>query len=487
MPGEHAERAHEADEDEPRSYHLTPDQLRAQGQQVLDWVARYHETVEQHPVRSTMAPGEVRAKLPPHPPEHPEPFEAVLADLDEVILPGITHWQSPSWFAYFPANTSGPSILGDLVSSGLGVQGMLWSTSPACTELEQHVLDWLVELMGLPAHFRSAGPGGGVIQGSASEATLCALLAARVRAGTIGGGDLEPLRCYTSEHAHSSLEKAARVAGLRADQVRFVESDERFAMRSDRLRAAVEEDLAAGLRPFFVMATSGTTSSLAFDPVPAIADVADEHGLWLHLDAAMAGSAAVHPDLRWVNDGVDRVDSYAFNPHKWLFTGFDCDCFWVADRQALLTALSILPEYLRNAATESGDVVDLRDWQIPLGRRFRSLKLWFVLRHYGAEGLRHHLARHVVLAQGLSARVEGDPRFELVAPTQLNLVCFRHVDGDEASERLLEAVNATGDVYLTHTRLGGAYVLRVSVGQTHTEQRHVDALWDLLDLHGTVS
>lgn len=465
----------------PRSYHLDPDGLRERGAQVLEWIARYQERVEDLPVRSPLAPGEVRAALPTHPPERPEPFAEVLADLDRVVLPGITHWQSPSWFAYFPANTSGPSILGDLVSSGLGVQGMLWSTSPACTELELHVLDWMVELLALPEHFRSDGPGGGVIQGSASEATLCAVLAARVRAGTVGGGDLEVLRAYGSEHAHSSLEKAVRIAGLRADQLRPIESDDRFGLRPDRLRAAVEADLAAGLRPFFVMATAGTTSSLAFDPVPEVAEVCEQHDLWLHVDAAMAGSAAVCPDLRWVNAGVERADSYAFNPHKWLFTGFDCDCFWVADRQPLLAALSILPEYLRNEATDAGSVVDLRDWQIPLGRRFRSLKLWFVLRHYGAEGLRHHVSEHVRLAAGLAERVEAHPRLELVAPASLNLVCFAHVDGDEASEVLLRAVNETGEAFLTHTRLGGRYVVRCSIGQTHTEARHVDALWALVE------
>lgn len=465
----------------PRSYHLDPDGLRERGAQVLEWVARYQERVEDLPVRSPLAPGEVRAALPAHPPEHPEPFADVLADLDRVVLPGITHWQSPSWFAYFPANTSGPSILGDLVSSGLGVQGMLWSTSPACTELEQHVLDWLVELLDLPERFRSEGRGGGVIQGSASEATLCALLAARTRAGAIGGADLAPLRAYGSEHAHSSLEKAVRVAGLRPDQLRLVEGDDRFALRADRLRAAVEADLAAGLRPFFVMATAGTTSSLAFDPVPQVAELCRHHDLWLHVDGAMAGSAAVCPELRWVNAGLDQADSYAFNPHKWLFTGFDCDCFWVADREPLLAALSILPEYLRNTATESGAVVDYRDWQIPLGRRFRSLKLWFVLRHYGAEGLRHHVAEHVRLAAGLAERIEAHPRLELVAPATLNLVCFTHVDGDQASEALLRAVNDTGEAYLTHTRLDGRYVVRCSIGQTHTEARHVDALWALLE------
>jgi aromatic-L-amino-acid decarboxylase len=353
---------------------MTPDEFRRHGAEVVEWIARYLETVEQHPVLSQVAPGDVRASLPAHPPQHPEPFEDVLADVDRVILPGITHWQSPNWFAYFPANTSGPSILGELLAAGLGVQGMLWATSPACTELETHVLDWMLELLGLPDRFRSDGPGGGVIEDSASSATLVALLAARQRAVDHGAA-LGDLVAYASAHTHSSLEKAARVAGLRPDQVRIVDVDEEFAMRPGALAAAVVEDRGAGRVPFFCCATVGTTSSLAVDPV---ADLVHP-GVWLHVDGAMAGSAAVCPELRWVNDGLDRADSYAFNPHKWLFTNFDCTCFWVADRTALL-----------------------------------------------------------------------------------------------------DAVNASGEQALTHTRLDDRLVIRVSIGQTHTEERHVRALWDHL-------
>ena len=461
------------------SFHMTPDEFREQGAAVVEWIARYMETIESRPVLSPVEPGDVRAALPAHPPQQGEPFTDVLADVDRVVLPGITHWQSPNWFAYFPANTSGPSILGELLSAGLGVQGMLWSTSPACTELETHVLDWMLELLGLPDRFRSDGEGGGVIEDSASSAVLCALLAARHRA-VEGGATLGDLVAYASSHTHSALEKAARIAGLTADQVKLVDVDDEYAMRPDALAAALADDLDAGRTPFFCCATAGTTSSMAFDPVARLADVCAAGHVWLHVDGAMAGSAAVCPELRWVNDGLDRVDSYAFNPHKWLFTNFDCTCFWVADRAALVEALSILPEYLRNRATESGAVIDYRDWQVPLGRRFRSLKLWFVIRHYGAEGLAHHVRHHVALAEDLARWVTADDRFELAAPQRLGLVCLRHVGGDEPTQALLDAVNGSGAQYLTHTRLDDRLVLRVSIGQSHTEERHVRALWDHL-------
>jgi aromatic-L-amino-acid decarboxylase len=466
--------------DLPTSFHMTPDELRRWGHEVVDWVADYWATIERHRVVPDVAPGDVRSWLPPTPPEAPEPFDAVLADLDRVVLPGTTHWQHPGFHAYFPANTSGPGVLGDIVSSGLGTQGMLWQTGPALTEVETHVLDWLVELLGLPERFRSGGTGGGVIQDSASSATLCAVIAARERA-LAAGATIDQLVVYASAHAHSSLEKGARVAGLRADQVRLVDVDARHALRPEALAVAVAGDQLAGRVPCLVMATIGTTSSLAVDPVRLIAPIARAARMWLHVDGAMAGSAAVCPELRDQQAGLEHADSYVFDPHKWLFTSFDCSCFFVADRAPLVDALSILPEYLRNAATESGEVVDYRDWQVPLGRRFRALKLWFVLRWYGAEGLRHHVREHVRLAGELAARVEAHPRLELAAPARLNLVCFRHVDGDDATERLHEALNATGRVYLTHTRLADRYVIRASIGAWTTEERHVDALWTLID------
>ncbi|MGH8905710.1 MAG: pyridoxal-dependent decarboxylase [Egibacteraceae bacterium] len=448
---------------------MTPEEFRRCGHAVVEWVARYMERVETFPVLAQVAPGDVRAMLPPLPPEAGEPFERILADLDEVIMPGITHWQSPSFFGYFPANASGAAILGDLVSSGLGVQGMLWATSPACTELETHVLDWLVELLGLPSGFR----GGGVIQDTASSATLCALLAARQRAGPRAG----PLRVYASTQAHSSVEKAVRIAGLGEDQLRQVEVDRVYRMRPDDLAARIAADRSAGATPCLVVATVGTTSSTAIDPVRAIGEVCRREDVWLHVDAAYAGSAAVCPELRWIHDGLELADSYCFNPHKWLLTNFDCSALYVADSEPLVGALSVLPEYLRNTATSSGAVIDYRDWQVPLGRRFRALKLWFVLRTYGAEGLRRHVRRHVALAREFASWVERDPDFELASPHPLGLVCFRHVGGDEANEALLEGLNASGLLYLTHTRLEGRYTLRLAIGAPATRRRHVEQAW----------
>jgi aromatic-L-amino-acid decarboxylase len=462
---------------------MTPDEFRRYGREVVDWVAGYLERVERFPVLSQAAPGEIRAALPADPPEDGEPFDAILADVDRVILPGITHWQSPNFYAYFPGNASGPAMLGELLSAGLGVQGMLWATSPACTELESHVLDWLATLLSLPGRFRSGGPGGGVIQDTASSATLCALLAARERA-TDGAGNRagidRRLAVYGSTQAHSSVEKAAGIAGVGRSNLRTIPVDDGFAMRPEALDHAIAADRAAGITPVMVVATVGTTSSAAVDPVPAIGEICRRHGVWLHVDAALAGNAAVCPELRWVHQGLELADSYCVNPHKWLLTNFDCDAFYVADRAALLRALSVLPEYLRNPATESGGVIDYRDWQIPLGRRFRALKLWCVIRWYGAAGLRRHVRHHVDLARHFADLVAGDPRFELAAPVRLNLVCFRLRAGDDASRRLLESLNASGALYLTHTRLADRYVLRFAIGSPLTERRHVDRAWEAI-------
>ncbi len=455
------------------SRHMDRDEFRRRGHELIDWIADYWDRVEDLPVRSPAEPGAIRAMLPDAPPEHGEGWDAILRDVDDVVLPGVTHWQSPNWFAYFPANASGPAVLGELLSAGLGVQGMLWSTSPACTEIETHVLDWLVGMLGLPDRFLSSGPGGGVIQDTASSAALCALLAARDRT------DGEAV-AYTSTQTHSSVEKAARIAGLGTERLRSIATDSNWAMDPAALRTAMAADRDAGLAPAFVCATLGTTSSHAFDPLPAIAEVCREFGAWLHVDAAHAGTAALCPEYRWMNAGLEHADSYCFNPHKWMFTNFDCDCFWVADRGALLRSLSILPEYLRNAPTESGAVIDYRDWHIPLGRRFRALKLWFVIRHYGVEGLRHHVREHVAMAQEFAQWVDDDPDWELAAPAPLNLVCFRHRSGDAGTERIMNAVNADGRLFLTHTKLDGRYTIRMSIGQTHTERRHVEAAWAVL-------
>jgi aromatic-L-amino-acid decarboxylase len=465
---------------EEKRFHMTPEDFRHYGRAVVDWIADYYQRIESFPVCSQVQPGHIRASLPPDPPSQGESFDTILQDVDRLILPGITHWQSPNFFAFFPANTSGPAILGELLSAGLGVQGMLWATSPACTELETHVLDWLVDMLDLPATFKSHGTGGGVIQDSASSASLCALLAARERATNFGsnqrGGDGR-LVAYASTQTHSSIEKAVKIAGLGRQNLRLIEVDARFALRPEALARQIEQDRQAGLLPCFVCATVGTTSSNAIDPLPEIGRICRREGLWLHVDAAMSGTAAVCPEYRYIHTGVELADSYCFNPHKWMFTNFDCDCFYVADREVLIKTLSVLPEYLRNQATESGAVIDYRDWHIPLGRRFRALKLWFVIRYYGIEGLRYHIRRHVELAQNFVRWVEESDQFELAAPAPLNLVCFRHRGGDAFNQRLLERLNQSGHLYLTHTVLDGRFTLRFCVGQTQTEVRHVQQAW----------
>ncbi len=462
---------------------MTPEQFRHWGREVVDWIADYLERVEDYPVASPVKPGEIRDQLPANPPQEGESFAAILRDLDEIIMPGITHWQSPIFFAYFPCNNSGPSILGEMISAGLGVQGMLWATSPACTELEAHVLDWVVDMLDLPGHFKSTSSGGGVIQDSASSASLCAILAARERA--TGGrsnrsGARAPLVAYATPQTHSSIEKGVRIAGLGSGNLRLGETDAKYRMCPDRLREAIAADLAAGRLPCFVCATVGTTSTTAIDPVAQIGPICREHGLWLHVDAALAGTAALCPEFRFIHDGLQGADSYCFNPHKWMFTNFDCDCFYVRDRGPLIRALSILPEYLKNKATESGAVIDYRDWQVPLGRRFRALKLWFVIRSFGISGLKQRVREHVALAQELASWVDADPRFERMAPVPLNLVCFRHRGGDAATQQILDKLNNSGRIYLSHTRLGDQLTLRMCIGQTNTRRCHVENAWRLI-------
>ena len=466
-----------------KSFHMDLEQFRRNGYKAIDWVVDYLQDVESYPVLSRISPNDIRRQLPPHPPEEPEEFQDMLRDMSEIVLPGITHWQSPNFFAFFPGNSSPPSILGEILAAGLSVQGMLWATSPACTEVETHMMDWLVEMLGLPEKFTSHAAGGGVIQHSASDATLCALLAARERA-TQGQSNVSGctgnLVAYTSAQAHSSIEKACMIAGIGTENLRLIDVDDKFAMRPDVLDQQIKADKEAGLVPFFVCTCVGTTSSLALDPVADVAKVANDYGLWTHVDAAMAGTAAICPEFRFINDGVDRTDSYTFNPHKWMFTNFDCNAFFVADRAALINALSILPEYLRNQATASGEVFDYRDWHIPLGRRFRALKLWFVIRHYGVKGLQHHIRHHVALAQEFKQWIDDSEDFELAVDTPLNLVCFHHRDGDDATEQIMRKVNQGGTMYMTHTKLNERFTLRMSVGQTRTERQHVENAWHQL-------
>ncbi len=465
---------------------MSPDEFRKHGHRLIEWIAAYMERVETLPVLSRVEPGAIRAELPASPPEDGEDFEAVLADLDRVILPGVTHWSHPGFFAYFPSNASGPGILGELVSAGLNTNGMLWETCPASTELEITVMDWLRQAIGLPGEFR------GVIQDTASVSTLVALLTARERS-TRGGGNRQGLAgggrltVYTSSEAHSSVAKAARIAGFGDDGVRLVAVDSARAMRPDALETRIEEDLSAGSVPCAVVATIGTTSSTAVDPIASLAEVAARYRLWLHVDAALAGSAAILPELAQHFQGIDRVDSLVLNPHKWLFTNFDCSAYFVRDPLALQETFGAHPEYLRTGT--DGAVTHFKDWGIALGRRFRSLKLWFVLRYHGLSGLRAQLRAHLALARRFESFVDGRPDLEKLAPVPFQTICFRwHPPGldDEATlertnREILDRIRASGEAYLTHTRLEGRLALRVSIGQTWTRDRHVARLIELVE------
>lgn len=450
---------------------------------MIDWIADYYENIEQYPVLSQVKPGEIRANLPASAPLKGESFEDIMADVDRVIMPGVTHWQSPGYFAYFPSNTSGPGILGELLSAGLGVQGMIWATSPACTELETHVLDWLVDMMDLPAHYKSDSTGGGVIQDTASSAVLCGVLAGRERATGFASnkhGADGKLVVYASTETHSSVEKAAKIAGIGSENVRLIPVDDTMAMRPDALQEAIQKDKAAGLVPCFVTATVGTTSSYGIDPVEKIGEICQAEDIWFHVDAAMLGTAALCPEFRYFHKGLSYADSYCFNPHKWMLTNFDCSVFYVKDRAALVNTLSILPEYLRNKATASGQVIDYRDWHVQLGRRFRALKLWFVIRYYGLAGLQQYVRSHIALAQLFAGWIRADERFELVTASSLNLICFRIKGEDAKNEMLLEKLNATGKMYLTHTKVKGRYTLRLCVGTRLTSQRHLEEVWAVM-------
>ncbi|MFV0593032.1 MAG: pyridoxal-dependent decarboxylase [Draconibacterium sp.] len=465
------------------SYHMTPGQFREEGKKIIDWIADYYENIEKYPVLSQVKPGEIISSLPENPPLTGEPISEMMKDMNEKIMPGITHWQSPHFYAYFPSNTSFPSILGDLVSSGLGVQGMIWATSPAATELETRVLDWLAQAMGMPGKFKSTSTGGGVIQDTASTSALTAVIAARERATKFESnqtGVRQKLVAYISTQTHSSLEKAIKMAGIGKANLRLIDVDEQFAMRPGLLAKQIQKDKNAGLLPFFICGVLGTTSSNAMDPLRKIGEIAQQENCWFHIDGAMSGTAMLCPEFRHFMDGVELADSFVFNPHKWMFTNFDCDVFWVGNRNELIHTFSILPEYLKNKATESGAVFDYRDWHVQLGRRFRSLKLWFVIRHYGIEGLQFHIRKHVELSGQFTQWIKESDNFELFVEPPLNLVCFRHKKGDDFNMKLMNAINEKGKIYFTHTKLNNRIVLRMSIGQTHTELHHIKEAWNII-------
>ena len=464
---------------------MTPEEFRKLGHQLIDWIADYRTNLAGLPVMSRAAPGEVKSRLPAVPPEQPEDFAAVVRDLDQVILPGLSLWQHPHFFGYFPSNASLASVLGDFLSTGLGVLGLSWQASPALTELEEVVTDWMRQLVGL------SGGWSGVIHDTASSSTLVALLCARERATdfSLARGGLQaeerPLVVYASDQAHSSVEKAALLAGFGRANVRAVAHDSAYALRPDALEEAVRQDLDAGKRPCAVVATTGTTASTALDPVSAMARVARRYGLWLHVDAAMAGSAMILPECRWMWDGIEEADSLVLNPHKWLGVVFDCTLYYVRDPGHLVRVMSTNPSYLQSAV--SGAVKNFRDWGIPLGRRFRALKLWCLLRAEGAEGLRARLRRDLVNARWLAEQVRSAPLWRVLAPVHLQTVCVRYeplgLEGDDLDRHTLawaERVNRSGEAYLTPATLDGRWMVRVSVGAEATERRHVEALWALM-------
>jgi aromatic-L-amino-acid/L-tryptophan decarboxylase len=464
----------------------TTGELRAALEQAAGWIARYLDDVDSLPVLARVKPGEVAAALPEHPPAHGEPLEAIMADVDRIIVPGLTHWNHPGFMAYFGITGSPPGILGETIAAALNVNAMLWRTSPAATELEQVTMRWAAELLGLPAGWF------GQITDTASSSTLWALAAAREAAGLdirtrgmAARDDLPPLRVYTSREAHSSVEKACIVLGFGQEGLVKIPTDDEYRMRPDAPREAVAADVAAGRRPIAAVPTVGTTSSTSIDPVAEVADVCAEHGMWLHVDAAYGGAAAVVPELRGVLAGCERADSLVVNPHKWLLTPIDCSLLYTARPDDMRAAFSVVPEYLR---TSEEDVVNLMDYGVALGRRFRSLKLWMVLRAYGADGLAAIVSGHVDLARRLEAAVRAEPGWELLAPVPFSTVCFRRrpegVD-DEAelralNEAILDRVNASGRALVSHTDLGGRYALRVAIGNAATTAEHVDRAWDLL-------
>jgi len=452
----------------------------------IAWLDDYFRNIEKYPVKSQVKPGEIKSQIAEIPPEKGQSFEEIIIDLKKVIIPGITHWQHPSFFAYFPSNNSVPSILAELVSAGLGVQGMVWETSPSATELEHAVMDWLKKMLGLPQSFK------GVIHDTASVASLTALVCARERVTDFevnekGLYNSQILRVYASDQAHSSIEKGARIAGFGRDNVVCINSDAEFKMKSEDLEKAIKTDIENGYIPACVTATVGTTSSTAIDPLNEIGKVCQKYKVWLHVDAAFAGTAAILPEKKYILNGIEYADSFVFNPHKWMMTNFDCSAFYVKDSQTLNRAMSTDPEYLKTAVDSMA--VNYRDWHIQLGRKFRALKLWFVIRHYGVKGLQEIIRNHISWAQEFEKWIDESKNFEKLAPVTLNLVCFRfNPTGKALKENELEKINkdlvaelnSEGKIYLTHTKLKGKYCLRMCIGQRNTELKHVEKAWDLI-------
>jgi aromatic-L-amino-acid decarboxylase len=453
---------------------MTSEEFRRHGYHAIDWIAAFLDHPERYPVLPPIQPGELTDALPANGPEHGEPMDAILADFERLIVPAMTQWNHPGFMAYFANSSTAEGILGELLSAALNGNGMLWKTSPAVTELEQVTLGWLRRWSGLPDEWF------GIIYDTASTSSMHAIAAAREAADPQSRtrGASPGLVVYTSEQAHSSIEKGAIAVGIGQQHVRKVPVDAEFRMRPDALAESIERDLAAGLRPCCVTATVGTTSTTSVDPVPAIADVCERYGLWLHVDAAYAGAAALAPEFRWAFEGCERADSFVTNPHKWLMTPMDCSIFYTSRPEVLRRAFSLIPEYLQTAANPRA--VNLMDYGVPLGRRFRALKLWFILRSFGREGLAAAIREHVRLAHQFACRVDADPRFERVAPVPFSVVCFRYKGTDDENRAILERVNATGEVFISGTVLNGRFALHLAVGNHATTEAHVERAWELI-------
>lgn len=457
-------------------------EFRKHAHEIVDWMADYFEEVEEYPVKPNIKPGDILARIPESAPQKSESFESMFEDFRETIMPGMTHWESPYFMGYFPANKSYPSVLAEMLTATLGAQCMSWLTSPAATELEERMMEWLREALDLPETFT------GVIEDTASTSTLCALLMAREQItdfgiNEFGFSNAQTYRVYCSSETHSSIEKDVKIAGFGKENLRKIPVDESFAMKPEELEKAIREDLEEGCKPAAVIATIGTTGSTAIDPLKKIGEVCSKYEVFLHVDAAYAGTALLLPEMRWMNEGIEHADSFVFNPHKWMFTNFDCSAFYVKDEALLVRTFEIMPEYLKTPEDER--VKNYRDWGIPLGRRFRALKLWFVLRSFGVKGLQKKIRQHISLAQELKTEIEEHDQFEILAPVPLNTICFRfHPDyiSDEEklnqlNEKLLNQIQEEGKIFLTHTKLNNKYTIRIVLGNTNLEKRHVDMAW----------
>jgi len=460
------------------------DEFRKNAHDFVDWMADYLENVTDYPVKSVLKPGDILSILPDSPPVKGESMQDIFKDFQKDIIPGITHWQSPNFFAYFPANSSYSSLLAEMLTATLGVQGMIWETSPAAAELEEMVLNWLKQMIGLPNDFS------GVIQDTASTATLTALLTARekftgYKINEEGFGN-NNFRIYCSAETHSSIEKAVKIAGFGRNSLRKIDVDNQFRMDSSALEIAIKEDLSKGYQPICVVATLGTTGSTAIDPLNEIAEISSKYGVWLHVDAAFAGTALILDEYKWMIKGIEKIDSFVFNPHKWMFTNFDCSAYFVKDKDALIHTFDINPEYLKTRT--KGLVNDYRDWGIQLGRRFRALKLWFVIRSFGVTGLKEKIKNHITMASQVEEKIQASRDFEMITPRTLNLLCFRYKPQDlenlgvinNLNEKLLHQLNKTGKIFITHTKLKGNYTLRMVIGQTNVMENHVNAAWELI-------